>query len=65
MLRIGFVLQPGFQIMSLAAVSAFEFANLAAGEDLYTIRVPVRSRGPAGQLAGHLDRHPTYRQVRS
>jgi transcriptional regulator GlxA family with amidase domain len=39
MLTIGFVLPRGFQIMGLAAVSAFEFANVAAKEPLYGIRL--------------------------
>ena len=39
MLTIGFVLPPGFQIMGLAAVSAFEVANLVAGEPLYCMRL--------------------------
>lgn len=37
MLTIGFVLPRGFQIMGLAAVSAFELANVAAGEQLYRV----------------------------
>jgi transcriptional regulator GlxA family with amidase domain len=52
MLRIGFVLQPGFQIMSLAAVSAFEFANLVAGEELYTIEFLSESGGPLANSLG-------------
>lgn len=39
MLTIGFVLPKGFQIMGLAAVSAFELANVSAGEKLYDIRL--------------------------
>jgi transcriptional regulator GlxA family with amidase domain len=39
MQRIGFVVYPGFQIMGLAAASAFEFANFLAGEALYDVRV--------------------------
>ena len=38
MLSIGFVLSPGFQIMGLAAASAFELANVSTGERLYDIR---------------------------
>lgn len=52
MLRIGFVLQPGFQIMSLAAASAFEFANLAAGEELYSIEFLSESGGPLANSLG-------------
>lgn len=39
MLRIGFVLVPHFQMMSLAAASAFEFANLVADEPLYELEI--------------------------
>ena len=39
MLTIGFVMPPGFQIMGLAAVSAFELANVVAKEQLYDIRL--------------------------
>ncbi len=38
MLTIGFVLPPGFQIMGLAAASAFELANATAKDALYGIR---------------------------
>ncbi|MGO4437151.1 GlxA family transcriptional regulator [Rhizobium sp. RAF56] len=37
MQRIGFLLYPGFQVMSLAAVSVFEFANLENGSAAYDI----------------------------
>jgi transcriptional regulator GlxA family with amidase domain len=39
MQRIGFVLVPGFQLMYLAAISVFEFANVSAGENVYQIDV--------------------------
>ncbi|GAB3090280.1 GlxA family transcriptional regulator [Lysobacter terrae] len=39
MLTVGFVLPQGFQIMGLAAVSAFELANTNAKERLYDIRL--------------------------
>lgn len=52
MLRIGFVLQPGFQIMSLAAVSAFEFANLIAEDELYTIDFLSEFGGPVDNSLG-------------
>jgi len=39
MQTVALVLRPDFQVMSLAALSAFEFANLAAGEKLYDIQV--------------------------
>jgi transcriptional regulator GlxA family with amidase domain len=37
--RIGFVVFPGFQVMSFAAISVFEFANLATEQPLYDIHV--------------------------
>lgn len=36
-MKIGFLLPPGFQIMGLAAASAFELANTTAGTRLYEI----------------------------
>lgn len=45
MLRIGFVLTPGFQMMSLAAASAFEFANLVAGEKVYEMEILSETGG--------------------
>lgn len=45
MLKIGFALTPGFQMMSLAAASAFEFANLVAGEQAYAIEILSESGG--------------------
>lgn len=39
MLRIGFVLPARFQMMSLSALSAFELANVTAGEQLYDIQL--------------------------
>ena len=39
MLTIGFVVTPGFPVMSLAALSVFEFANASGAEKLYDIRI--------------------------
>lgn len=39
MQRIGFILTPGFQVMSFAALSVFEFANKEMGEPVYDVRV--------------------------
>lgn len=44
--RIGFVIFPGFQMMSLAALSAFEFANLTTPEPVYDVRVLSEAGGP-------------------
>lgn len=39
MLTVGFVVTPGFPVMSLAALSVFEFANFSAEKKLYDIRI--------------------------
>lgn len=52
MLRIGYVLPPGFQMMSLAAVSAFELANLTAGKKLYEIHALSEDGGPTPSSLG-------------
>jgi transcriptional regulator GlxA family with amidase domain len=46
MLTVGFVLPPGFQIMGLAAASAFELANVTAKEALYGLRFLSENGGP-------------------
>ncbi|MBF6025084.1 GlxA family transcriptional regulator [Lysobacter niastensis] len=46
MLTIGFALPPGFQIMGLAAASAFELANVSAKESLYDVRLLSEHGGP-------------------
>lgn len=52
MQRIGFILIPQFQMMSLAAASVFEFANMLAGEPLYEIRVISETGGPVHSSLG-------------
>jgi len=52
MQQIGFLLFPGFQIMSLAAVSAFEFANLELGEKAYDIHYLSETGGPIANSLG-------------
>jgi len=42
---IGFVLSPGFQVMSFAALSVFEFANKEMGEPVYDVRVLSETGG--------------------
>jgi hypothetical protein len=39
MQRIGFVLSPGFQVMSFAVLSVFELENEETGEPIYDVRV--------------------------
>lgn len=65
--RIGYLLADGFQIMSLATQTVFEFANVVAGEPFYVIEnfsasgQPVRSslgisiETRAFQAPGHAD----------
>jgi transcriptional regulator GlxA family with amidase domain len=45
MQRIGFVVLPGFQMMSLAALSVFEFANKELGEPVYDVRLLSETGG--------------------
>jgi transcriptional regulator GlxA family with amidase domain len=45
MRRIGVVLIPGFQLMYMAVLSVFEFANISAGENLYEVEVLSESGG--------------------
>ncbi|KAA0690572.1 GlxA family transcriptional regulator [Neorhizobium sp. P12A] len=52
MQRIAFLLYPGFQVMSLAAISAFEFANLEIGEDHYEIIYVSETGGPITSSIG-------------
>lgn len=52
MQRIGFILFPRFQVMSLAAVSVFEFANLTAGETLYELHFLSETGGAVPSSVG-------------
>ena len=45
MISIGFLLSPRFQMMSLAALSAFELANQSAGETLYDVTLLSETGG--------------------
>ncbi|MDB5360824.1 MAG: AraC family transcriptional regulator [Rhodospirillales bacterium] len=46
MQRIGFIVFPGYQVMSFAVISVFEFANLQAGAPLYGIQLLSETGGP-------------------
>lgn len=62
MLTIGFVLPEGFQIMGLAAASAFELANATAREPLYDIRLLSEQGGPVrNSLAMTIQTRPLAR----
>lgn len=52
MLSIGFVLPSGFQIMGLAAVSAFELANACSKQGLYDIRLYSEQGGAVANSLG-------------
>jgi len=43
--RIGFIVLPGFQVMSLATLSVFEFANREKGEPSYDVRLLSETGG--------------------
>ena len=45
MQRIGFVVLPGFQVMSLAALAAFEFTNKEREKPLYDVRLLSETGG--------------------
>lgn len=52
MLTIGFVLPPGFQIMGLAAASAFELANATATQRVYDMKLFSEQGGPLNNSLG-------------
>jgi transcriptional regulator GlxA family with amidase domain len=43
--RIGFIVFPGFQVMSFAVMSVFEFANLEVGEPVYEVQLLSETGG--------------------
>ena len=45
MQRIGFIVFPGFQAMTFAATSVFEFANITTGEPCYDIQTLSETGG--------------------
>jgi transcriptional regulator GlxA family with amidase domain len=45
MQRIGFVVFPGFQVMGLAVISAFEFANVHLGKPAYEVQLLSETGG--------------------
>ena len=44
MQRIGLIVLPGFQVMSLGALSVFEFANKEMGEPVYDVHLLSATR---------------------
>lgn len=52
MRQVGFIMEDGFQVMGLAALSAFEFANMALGEEAYGLSVMSSHGGPVRSTLG-------------
>jgi len=50
--RIGFTLLPGFQVMSFAVISVFEFANREIGEQVYDLHLLSETGGPIRSSIG-------------
>ncbi|HYE53097.1 MAG TPA: AraC family transcriptional regulator, partial [Azospirillaceae bacterium] len=49
---IGLVVFEGFQVMGMAALSAFEFANLTAGRPVYDVQILSERGGPVRSSLG-------------
>src|SRR6266436_7987604 len=45
MLRVGFIVLPGFQMMCVAVLSVFEFANREMREPVYDVHLPSETGG--------------------
>ena len=52
MLTVGFIVTPGFPVMSLAALSVFEFANHSAKQKLYDVQVLSEDGMPVQSASG-------------
>src|SRR6266478_113832 len=52
MQRIGLVVLPGFQVMSLAALSVFEFANKEMSEPVYNVHLLSEAGGSIRSSVG-------------
>lgn len=52
MRRVGFILEDGFQIMGMAALSAFEFANVDLGQEAYRLTVMSEKGGTVRSSLG-------------
>ena len=52
MITVGFVVTPGFPVMSLAALSVFEFANIEADHSSYEVTVLSEHGGPVPTTLG-------------
>lgn len=52
MKRIGVLVFPGFQILDLAAIAAFELANIHAGKPVYQVELLSEEGGPVVSSSG-------------
>ncbi|WP_296713253.1 GlxA family transcriptional regulator [Rhodoblastus sp.] len=52
MRQIGFILEDGFQVMGMAALSAFEFANVDLGREAYRLNVMSEKGGTVRSSLG-------------
>jgi len=52
MRQVGFILEDGFQAMGMAALSAFEFANIELGREAYRVAVMSEAGGPVRTSLG-------------
>ena len=52
MQRIGFIVLPGFQMMSVASLSVFELANSQMGEPVYDLRLLSETGGSVRSSMG-------------
>ena len=52
MRRIGFVLTPGFHVMSFAALPVFEYASKEIGEPVYDLHLLSETGGLMGSSIG-------------
>ena len=52
MQEIGFVVFPEFQVMGFTAITAFEVANLIAGDPFYEVTLLSEHGGPVRSSAG-------------
>src|SRR3546814_16576599 len=59
MLSVALVVGPQFQVMSMAALTAFEFVNLLADEPVYDLHLVSETSGPIRTSFGvMIDTHP-------
>lgn len=52
MIRVGVVIYPGFQLLTLAVVSVFEYANMSLAEPLYVHTLLSEHGGPVRSSCG-------------